>query len=118
MLDTLTFSGRELLLAVVLASAVYLLEVLLFSRRRNRARQDRLAARVEELERGIAALGLRLEALEARPPNDSTLDALRNLHAEAARMARAGATAAELAEQLGISLTEAELIIALQKSGS
>lgn len=116
MLDSLTFSGRELLLAVVLASAVYLIEVLIFSRRRQRSRQDRLAARIEQIERETASLKQRVDALEARPPADSSLDALRNLHAEAARMARSGASAAELAAQLGISLSEAELIIALQKS--
>jgi 16S rRNA U516 pseudouridylate synthase RsuA-like enzyme len=36
-----------------------LLEVLLFSRRRNRERQDRLAMRVEELAREMAVLGQR-----------------------------------------------------------
>jgi hypothetical protein len=118
MLENLTFTGRELLLAVVLATVVYFIEVLLFSRRRKPPPDEASNVLMGRLEQEVEALKTRLEALEARPPNDSTLDALRNLHAEAARMARAGATAAELAEQLGISLTEAELIIALQKSGS
>ena len=57
-----------------------------------------------------------LYLVELRPPADSSLDTQKSLHAEAIRMARKGALAQELVDQLGISLTEADLIVALQKS--
>ena len=43
-------------------------------------------------------------------------NAIRNDAAEATRIARNGAPAQELVDQLGIPLTEADLIVALQKS--
>ncbi|MBK9325353.1 MAG: DUF2802 domain-containing protein [Chromatiaceae bacterium] len=116
MLENLVFTGRELLLAVVLATAVYLLEVLIFSRRRKTERNDGLASRMGDMEREMAVLKSRLDAMELRPPADSSLDTQKSLHAEAIRMARNGAQAQELVDQLGISLTEADLIVALQKS--
>ena len=116
MLENLVFTGRELLLAVVLATAVYLLEVLIFSRRRKTERNDGLVSRMGDMEREMAVLKSRLDAMELRPPADSSLDTQKSLHAEAIRMARKGALAQELVDQLGISLTEADLIVALQKS--
>ena len=118
MLEELTFTGRELLLAVVLATAVYLLEVVVFSRRRKSARHPATDARLAELQRQIDALRERLDAMEARPPADSALDVHKMVHAEAMRLAREGASARELAEQLGISRSEADLIIALHKINS
>lgn len=116
MLDQLTFSGRELLvfvvLSVVFATVVYLLETLLFAPRR----QPPARAELDSLHDEIAALALRLEALEARPPAESALDTQANTHAEALRLAREGLPAAELAAVLGISRSEADLIIALQKA--
>jgi hypothetical protein len=117
MIENLTFTGRELLIAIVLATAVYLLEVFFFSRRRNRSDNGKLAARINAVEAELVELKERIEALEVRPPADSALDTQKSLHAEAVRMARNGALAQELVERLGISLTEADLIIALQKTG-
>lgn len=116
MLEHLTFTGRELLVAVILATLVYLLEAWFFSRRREARRDARLAARLDSLEEEMAALKSRVEGLETRPAAESALDTQKSLHAEAARMARDGASAQELASQLGISLTEADLIVALHKS--
>jgi hypothetical protein len=122
MLEHLTFTGRELLvfviLAVVFATVVYLLETLLFSRRRQPAATPRLDARIEALQDELAALKARVENLEARPPVESALDTQAVTYAEAMRLAREGASAQELAGQLGISRSEAELIIALQRSDS
>ncbi len=118
MLDQLHFSGRELLIAVVLASVVYLLEVLLFSRRRV-PRDDRaVRERIASLEQELAALRARVEMLEARPPVESALDTQSATYAEALRLAREGFAPGELAERLGISRGEAELIIALHKTAS
>jgi hypothetical protein len=122
MLEHITLSGRELLifviLAAVLATVVYLLETLLFSRRRKPAASPALDARIEALQGELATLTARVESLEAKPPVESALDTQATTYAEAMRLAREGASAQELAGQLGISRSEAELIIALQRSDS
>lgn len=115
MLESLTFTGRELLGAVILAGLVYLLEVWLFSRNREARRDARNQARLDGLEEEVAALKTRIERLESRPAAESPLDTQKSLHAEAMRLARAGVSAQELAAQLGISLTEADLIVALHR---
>jgi hypothetical protein len=120
MLDHLTFTGRELLifviLAVVLATVVYLLEVLLLSRRRKSVGRTGTHAGLAAMQEEIDTLKARIDALELRPPADSALDTQKTIHAEAVRMAREGASPQELADQLGISRTEADLIIALHKT--
>ena len=122
MLDQLTFSGRELLvfviLAVVFATVVYLLETLLFARRRKAAPALEADARFAALEGELAALKARLEGLEAKPPLESALDTHTVTYADAMRLAREGVAAPELAAQLGISRSEAELIIALRHGES
>lgn len=118
MLDQLTFTGRELLIAVVLATVVYLVEVLLFSRRRSPGRDHALAKRLAELEAESMAIKARLEMLEARPPVESALDTQGTTYAEAVRMAREGESPQDIMERLGISRSEAELIVALHKAGS
>jgi hypothetical protein len=116
MLESLTFTGRELLLAIILAVLVYLLEVWFIGRWRESRRNARFQRQLMDLEEDFAALKTRVERLELRPSTESPLDNQKSLHAEAARMARSGASAEELANQLGISRTEADLIIALHKS--
>lgn len=122
MLDQLTFSGRELLvfvmLSVVFATVVYLLETLLFARRRNSAPAPETEARIRALEAELAALKARLEGLEAKPPVESALDTQAVTYADAMRLAREGVAAPELAAQLGISRSEAELIVALRHGDS
>jgi len=116
MLEQLTFTGRELLIAVVLATAIYLFVVLLFSRRRKQSQVAPLEARLAALENEIATLNARLQALEARPPAESSLDTQAMNYAEAVRLARGGAAPEELAGSLGMSRAEAELIIALHRN--
>ncbi len=120
MLDQLTFSGRELLafviLSAVFATVIYLLETLLFARRRQPAATAAVDARIQALESELAALRTRLENLEAKPPMESSLDTQATTYADAMRLAREGVAAADLAAQLGISRSEAELIIALRHS--
>ena len=117
MLDQLTFTGRELLLAVVLATLVYLLEIWLFSRRSKGAARTELDKHMYELEKRISLLekqvGACLEQSAELMP-DIAFDA----HAEAMRLVREGMSAQEVADRLNISLSEAELIIALMRAKS
>ena len=114
MLENLTFNGRELLLAIVLATLVYLLEVWLFSGRRKSAQASRLEARIRHLEESFVQVEERLAALEKGAI--STHDQA-DTYAEAVRLANDGMSAKEITQQLAISLTEAELIIALKRAG-
>jgi len=119
MLENFTFTGRELLLAVLLASLVYVLEVWLFSRRgKAKTGGAPAAARLAALEAEVESLKQRLLSLEAKPPIDSSLDSRAATYADAQRMAREGAAAMDMATSLGISRGEAELIIALQRRES
>ena len=116
MLENFTFTGRELLLAVVLATVVYLFEILLFSRRHKGGNTTESEAKVAALEVEVDALKQRLQTLEEKPPAGSGLDVRTATYADAQRMAREGTSALELAGSLGISRGEAELIIALQRA--
>jgi hypothetical protein len=115
-LDNFVFTGRELLLAVVLATLVYLLEVWLLSRRAKRLRATPADTRVAALEAEVELLKQRLQALEEQPPIGLNVDQRGSTYADAQRMAREGAPALELAGSLGISRGEAELIVALQRA--
>jgi hypothetical protein len=114
MLEQITFTGRELLLAVILATLVYLLETLIFSRRKTRPSPD-LSPRLVDLEKELAEIRTRLERLEITPPAGSALDTQSSIYAEAVRLAREGAQPQDMAAQLGISRSEAELIVALHQ---
>lgn len=114
MLENFIFTGRELLLAVVLATLVYLLEVWLLSRRGKSGRDA--PARIAALEQEVESLKQRLQTLEQQPPVGSSLDSRAATYADAQRMAREGTPALELAGSLGISRGEAELIVALQRA--
>lgn len=121
MLDQLSFSGQELLvfviLAVVFATVVYLLETLLFARRRKPDATPHLDAALAAMRGELDALRERVEKLEEKPPVGSALDTQAATYAEAMRLAREGHSAQELAGRLGISRGEAELIISLRQSG-
>jgi len=128
MLEQLSFTGRELLVAVVLATAVYLLEVLVFSRRRwrdaapTRQLAEAAVARLEALEQRLEVLEARLAGLAEQVPEAPSASVG---HAgpgadyvEAMRRAGIGATPEQLADELGLSHGEAELIIALRRAES
>ncbi len=118
MLEQFQFTGRELLIAVILATVIYLMEVLIFSRRRKSSGSREIDRRIDQMQTQIDELQSRLERLEALPPAESALDKQTSTYAEAVRLARDGKTASELAADLGISLSEADLIIALQREES
>lgn len=134
----LTISLRELLIAVILATAIYLLETLVFSKRR---RKNRLAAeRVEPvvasagaspvasagaspevlagLRAEIGILKSRVEALEKRLTAEEETreeETVLSPYAQATQLARQGLSATELCARCGISRGEAELIVALHQ---
>ncbi len=118
MLEHITFTGRELLLAVLLGTLVYLLEVWVFSRWGKRRAHTAAEVRMRLLEAEIDAMKQRLQALESQPPAESGLDVRATIYADAQRMAREGTAALDLASSLGISRAEAELIVALQRAES
>lgn len=113
-LEQITFTGRELLIAVILATLVYLLETLFFSRRRQQ-RVSKFTHRLEALEKDLAEFRGRLDQVESRPPAGSPLDSQASIYAEAVRLARDGSMPQDMADRLGISRSEAELIVALHK---
>lgn len=123
-MDAIVITWRELLIAVILASLVYLLEVAVFSRwRRNKAAvepaADAVTVEITRLRDDLAALRERVDAMESRlaaatserPEEDTP-------YSRAVRLAREGLTAQELASRCGISRGEAELIIALNRAES
>jgi hypothetical protein len=118
MLEQITFTGRELLLAVLLATLVYFLEVWLFSRWGKQRAHAAAEVRIRRLEAEVDELKQRLQALESQPPANSSLDTRTAIYADAQRMAREGTAALDMASSLGISRGEAELIVALQRAES
>jgi len=117
----LTITARELLMALLLGTLVYLIEGWLFSRRARRRGEQKHADATDralaEIHDEFRRIHQRLEALEATPPAGSALDEQATRQAEAVRLAQAGLGSQELATRLGMSLTEAELIVALHKPG-
>lgn len=121
-MDAIVLTWREVLIAIVLATLVYLLEVAVFSRRRKaeeraETRGQEGDAEVARLRQELAELRQRLEGLEARLAS-ATSDKVADdtPYGRAVRLAREGITAQELASRCGISRGEAELIIALNRA--
>lgn len=127
-----TVTWETLLMAVVLATVVYLLEVVLFSRRRGKStdKQDSLKeldldldamhARMTELERQVRALREQLQELK-RAGEQATQQARQaetqaTPYAQAVQLARQGLNSQELAHRCGITNGEAELIVALNRA--
>ena len=113
---------RELLIAVVLATVVYLLESVILSRRRGRhgPTGDREGEReVEQLRAELAALRHRMDELEMRlgvaePPEQEPPHAAYDY---AIQYARQGMIAPDIAARCGISRDEAALIVAMHRKG-
>jgi len=123
-MDAIVLTWRELLIAVILATLVYLLEVAVFSRRRRAkgggetpGQQADALSELTRLRDELANLRQRLEGLEARLQSVPTEKAAEDTpYGRAVRLARDGCTAQELASRCGISRGEAELIIALNRA--
>lgn len=122
-MDAIVLTWRELLIAILLATLVYLLEVVVFSRRRRakgasqtRGQEGDALSEVARLRDEVAGMRQRLEILEARIESAQSDKAAEDTpYGRAVRLAREGVSAQELASRCGISRGEAELIIALNR---
>lgn len=118
----LTLTWPELLIAVVLATLVYLLETMVLARRRGRQDSggaDGLNDRILQLQAEIEALRKRMDALERQSgaPAPESADEQHATYDYAVQYARQGMIAPEIAARCGISQDEAALIVALHRSG-
>lgn len=121
-----TLTWQEGLIAVILATLVYLFETLFFSRRRHVAAPPALAEEVEgelaRLRADLDVLRQRLDALSGAPAQmpasaTDTAEAVRSPYDYAVEYARTGMIAPEIAARCGISRDEAALIVAMQRGG-
>ncbi len=119
-----TVTWRELLIAVILATLVYLMETLLFNRRRRVEQAgtistaQRIDQELRELRESLTNVRRRLDAMEqilAKPPEPRP-EVEDSPYGQAVRLARQGLSSQDLATRCGISRGEAELIIALNRS--
>jgi len=119
----LTITMPELLIAVVLASAVYLLETLLFSlRRRRNAKLESIALEegLHKLSSEIVSLQQRITVLEESKSGAESSDAgsPHAIYDYAVEYARQGMIAPEIADRCGISQEEARLIVTLHRKSN
>ena len=118
----IALTWRELLVAVSLATLVYLLEYAVFSRRRSRKTVDRETAHAAELRAlmdEMSALKQRLDELEARiaASGAQEVGATPSIYDYALQYAKESMPIQEIAGRCGISLSEATLIVTMQKRG-
>ena len=117
----ITLTWRELLVAVALASIIYLAGYLLSNRRRrdsphlNSAISDHLSRLSEEL----VLLEKRVEQLESDriQEHGSKEPENRSVYDYAVQYAKEGLLPEEIVGRCGISLSEATLIVTMQKRG-
>lgn len=118
----ITVTWRELLIAVVLATVIYLLESVLFARSRRRPAAAAPAGHegeIHKLRAEVVTLQRRLDELEVKL-GVAELPEADNAHAAydyAVQYARQGMIAPEIAARCGISIDEATLIVAIHHRG-
>lgn len=113
---------REFLVAVVLATIIYLLEPLVFSRWRRqvpRAGDQEVGPELDKLRAEMATLQHRLVELEMRQgmADQPEVDPGHAAYDYAVQYARQGMIAPEIAARCGISRDEAALIVAMHHKG-
>ncbi|NCS65957.1 MAG: hypothetical protein COS39_03875 [Hydrogenophilales bacterium CG03_land_8_20_14_0_80_62_28] len=118
----LTITGPELLIAVILATAIYLLETVILPHRRRRGPQPAadtdLKNTVHKLRAEVITLQHRIEELEVRLGAEAPeAEISHSAYDYAIQYARQGMIAPEIAARCGISQDEAILIVALHRKG-
>jgi hypothetical protein len=115
----LTITWPELLIAVILATVVYLLETIILSRRRTprSAADPDLKNEVHKLRAEVLTLQHRLDELEVRTgvADAPDMETVHSAYDYAVQYARQGMIAPEIAARCGISQDEATLIVALHR---
>jgi hypothetical protein len=117
-----SISLHELLIALVLASVIYMLESILFARRRQRSIAPdgaEVGEAIRRLDAEMARMHHRLDELEARLGVSATadLETVPAAYDYAVQYARQGMIAPEIADRCGISRDEAALIVAMHRPG-
>lgn len=117
----ITLTWQELLIAVVLASVVYLLETVLFARRRRRSATGPHDhdGEIHKLRAEVVTLQHRLDALEVKlgVAEPAEMETAHAAYDYAIQYARQGMIAPEIAARCGISCDEAALIVAMHRKG-
>jgi len=119
-LGTVTLTWTQVLVVAAAAVGLYLVEFVLFllaarrESRRAREAQEQLAALAAQ----VGALGQRVETLEGEIDRVRRQPQTSGQYREAVGMAERGEDARAVADGCGISLAEAELIVALHRSRS
>lgn len=129
-MDSLVITWRELLIVVAVVLAVYVAEMLLLLRSKRggggrrwnpdsaalQPRVEALESEIEQLREQILNFKEQLDQLKTAPPPQANTPS--SPYSHAIQMALQGAEVAEVAAKCGISRGEAELIVAMHRSGS
>ncbi len=110
---------NEILTLAFNVGLVLLLALALWETYRQRRRQEAVAKALEEAQALIEALARSVQALQealAAEPSKPAPRKKLDVHEEAARLAQAGLSAAEIARRLGIPREQAEILVRLARA--
>ena len=116
----IVLTWRELLIAIFLATLIYLLEYFYFSKRR-RATQlasfKEFKSTLDKIESDIEALSVRLDVLEStlRDSHAGETAEAESIFERAVQYAQEGMQPQEIVSRTGLSLSEATLIVTMYK---
>lgn len=116
------FTWRELLLAIVLASLIYLLESFVFLKWRRKNKSVSLPEFMKELNRlasELEGLRMRLDTLENTSLDSRSGEAVEaaSIFDRAVQYAKEGMLPQEIVSRTGLSLSEVTLIVTMYKQG-
>ncbi|MBZ0093023.1 MAG: DUF2802 domain-containing protein [Sulfuricellaceae bacterium] len=124
-MDTVVFTWRELIFVIVLVLAVYIAEMILLIRSNRRpslsalwrrgSESGRLGKEIERLNMHLEELQERIDDLQDELAKIKAVQPPPSVYPQAIQMAQAGRTPSQVAEACGISLSEADLIVALHR---
>lgn len=117
-MGALTLTWTHVLVIVVAALGVYLVELLLFlaASRRESARAAAVHERLAAIEAQVASLVERVVATEHELERQRRQPQTSGQYRDAVQLAQSGSDPQSVASACGISLAEAELIVALHRA--